>query len=749
MQRILDDIKSHKKISVEDSFLLAQRISCLLLDEQSRPEGVNNLIYVADNWDNMPKDTKIVWAELFESAGFYPYIKQLKIEIPSFGNDVRTEAHKSKYIQKYFHIGQKQLSELIFSGKNIVASAPTSFGKSLLIEEIVASQKFHNIVIIQPTLALLDETRIKLSKYRDDYRIIVRTTQKASEQKKNIFLLTAERVLEYDSLPQIDFLILDEFYKLSNNRGDNRSGVLNNAFLKVMRNKQCQFYMLGPNIDSVSHEFLAKYNAEFYHTDYSLVVTEEVEKYNEVTIKRHGGKVNSDDVFKILDNIDGQTLIFCASPSASRNLAFSYSKHLAESGMSQNSSLPLIEWIKSNISWGWSLTKCLQNGIGVHDGSMPKHITSSTIRYFNENKLRFLFCTNTIIEGVNTSAKNVIFYDDHIGKRPVDYFDYSNIKGRAGRLMEHYVGKVVNLKKPPQKESIAIEIPIADQNPIEKEILVNLNENEIKPIRDNKARYEEFKKLDSELQTILKRNGVSIDGQLKILNRIEQDIQTYNSYRSLIYWSTVDSNLHKHIKYILDLCWDNLSVGDELKSEMTSNWVENRIVSCCYRNSIGRIIENDVEYYLKQLAQKNNFSYSNIREVHDAFPEEAQMQIDKVIERAFAFQKNWQAYRAPKWINVVDSLQKYACKKKGLQPGDYSYVAEMLENSFIPPEYRILLEYGLPQSAVEKIRLLIVLNGIQIPNLDDDGILEYIRNNMRSFEKCLDEYEMSILKRIV
>lgn len=111
--------------------------------------------------------------------------------------------------------------------------------------------------------------------------------------------------------------------------------------------------------------------------------------------------------------------------------------------MSQNNSLPLIEWIKSNISWGWSLTKCLQNGIGVHDGSMPKHITSSTIRYFNENKLKFLFCTNTIIEGVNTSAKNVIFYDDHIGNRPVDYFDYSNIKGRAGRLMDIMSGKLL------------------------------------------------------------------------------------------------------------------------------------------------------------------------------------------------------------------------------------------------------------------------------------------------------------------
>lgn len=52
---------------------------------------------------------------------------------------------------------------------------------------------------------------------------------------------------------------------------------------------------------------------------------------------------------------------------------------------------------------------------------MPKHITVSTIKYFNDQKLKFLFCTNTIIEGVNTSAKNVIYYDSKIGTRDVDY----------------------------------------------------------------------------------------------------------------------------------------------------------------------------------------------------------------------------------------------------------------------------------------------------------------------------------------
>lgn len=77
-------------------------------------------------------------------------------------------------------------------------------------------------------------------------------------------------------------MILDEFYKLSSTRGDNRSNILNNAFLKVMKSKQCQFYLLGPNIDSVSDEFLKKYNAKFFKTRYTLVNTNVFDKYDHV-----------------------------------------------------------------------------------------------------------------------------------------------------------------------------------------------------------------------------------------------------------------------------------------------------------------------------------------------------------------------------------------------------------------------------------------------------------------------------------
>ena len=89
-------------------------------------------------------------------------------------------------------------------------------------------------------------------------------------------------------------------------------------------------------------------------------------------------------------------------------------------------------------------------------------------------KLKYIFCTSTIIEGVNTSAKNVVIFDEKKGTNELDFFDYSNIKGRSGRMMEHYVGKVYNFINIPKEEKIVVDIPFYEQNKdlITDEILV-------------------------------------------------------------------------------------------------------------------------------------------------------------------------------------------------------------------------------------------------------------------------------------
>lgn len=172
---------------------------------------------------------------------------------------------------------------------------------------------------------MLDETRIKLKSYSERYKIIVRTSQEFSLEKGNIFLLTAERVLEYPNMPPIDLLIIDEFYKLSKTRDDNRANILNIAFIRLMKDPNCRFYLLGPNIDGVSAGFIEKYNAIFYKSDYSLVYTETENRYESVKTKR-GGKVSEEDIFSVLDSLEDQSLIFCSSPSTARDLAFTYCK---------------------------------------------------------------------------------------------------------------------------------------------------------------------------------------------------------------------------------------------------------------------------------------------------------------------------------------------------------------------------------------------------------------------------------------
>ncbi|WP_298033996.1 DEAD/DEAH box helicase [uncultured Dysosmobacter sp.] len=731
-----------------DHFELFQSISNALnsRNPETQATGRNHLIKVIDVWESVPTTLKPMWEDLIEAVGFYPYIEKYKMTLTDLDARIRREYHKSDYISnKSLHSKQKELSDLVLSKRNVIVSAPTSFGKSLLIEEIVASGIYTNIVIIQPTLALLDETRIKLKHYSNQYKIIVRTSQQASTEKGNIFLLTAERVLEYPDMPNIDLLIIDEFYKLSKQREDNRANILNIAFLRLTKNPSCRFYLLGPNIDNISPGFLEKYDAVFYKTDYSLVYTETENLYDSVK-KKSGGKVSFEDIFSVLDKTEDQSLIFCSSPSTARKLAFTYCKHLEEQGIQRNVSIPLIQWIHENLSVEWSLVHCLANEIGIHDGSMPKHITTSTIKYFNDRRLRFLFCTNTIIEGVNTSAKNVIYYDDKIGTRDVDYFDYSNIRGRAGRLMEHCIGRVINLKKPPQAKEMSVDIPAYTQNPIDDEVLVNIEESEVKPF--NADRYQRFESLPEKLKIILKRNAVSIRDQLELLPIIRKMMLDPKSKSDIVWSDLRDKNLYAHLYVIFELVKERFVEGNDKNVLISTKWMARQTVSYIYNKNIRQMIDDRVAYYAKEHLRKENpdfiDAYFSLKQFATKCPEVARQLADEAVETIFRFQKNWLQYKIPKWLNVVDSLQKYIATELSIQAGDYSFIAEAIENEFTDANIRILTEFGVPSSAIKKI---LDRYGHHLKDLTEDQVVAAIVRNRQLINRSLTAYEIEALER--
>jgi hypothetical protein len=707
-------------ITIVKSFELSKSCSLLLAsnDSEKENEGRRIIINVLDNWNKIPKATYDVWISLIESAGFYPYLELERerkgLDCNSTSAKIRKEFHKSEFTGKYLHEVQKEHSDILMEGdKNLIVSAPTSFGKSLLIEEVVASKKYKNIVVIQPTLALLDETRKKLSKYKNDYKIIVKTSQEPSLTKGNLFLLTAERVTEYPNFPSIDFFVIDEFYKLSPSMDKERFDVLNNAFNLIVTKHAAKFYLLGPNIDKIPTGFEDKFNARFEKTSYALVDVREVDKTSKEFGDRgpkHAKKVIA--LYKLLLELkDKQTIIYCSSPESVRGLArgFYYflEKEVKSNGLTvKKQELPIIQWIKENLGETWSLTKCLNYGIGIHDAALQKHITTSIIQYFNDNKLNFLFCTSTIIEGVNTSAKNVIYFGHSKGLRtPINYFDYSNIKGRAGRMMVHYTGEVYNFNTPPEKTDIEIDIPIYDQKALSEEILINIPEGEVK--NKESEQYKNLMSIPQEERELFRKNGVSIEGQKIVLELLKKNI--HKEYNNLNWTGKPE---FKQLEYVFTLAWNLLKKGESkggVKDAFALTTVTNKYI---YFGNIMGVVKNSYIHYLNERA-------AGAKGYKDMTDEEI---FDEVVRKTFWIQRHWFYYKVPKWLNVISNLQEFVCKKNGLTPGNYTYLSNLIENEFVRKNLSILVEYGVPQSAILKLKDLIA------NDLGEDQVLEEIKN---------------------
>ena len=192
----------------------------------------------------------------------------------------------------------------------------------------------------------------------------------------------------------------------------------------------------------------------------------------------------------------------------------------------------------------------LEYSVGIHEGALPKHITSSIINYFAEGSVDCLFCTTTIIEGVNTCAQNIIYFDKTKGRKvPIDYFDYCNIKGRAGRMMVHFIGKIYNFNEPPKAEKTIVDIPFYEQENVSDEILINLDEEEMKYPEREQNQY--ILNLSPKIKNLFKQNGVSVRGQENILKELMKE----ENYKK-IYWTGKPS--YEQLYFILDLAWNNL-----------------------------------------------------------------------------------------------------------------------------------------------------------------------------------------------
>jgi len=423
----------------------------------------------------------------------------------------------------------------------------------------------------------------------------------------------------------------------------------------------------------------------------------------------------------LLDTKDEQSIIYCSSPSRVRYLATKFCKFIRENIKNDEvADLDIVEWIQKNISKEWGLISLLGRKIGIHDGALQKHITTSIIEYFNNRQLNYLFCTTTIIEGVNTSAKNIIYFDSKKGMNiSIDHFDYSNIKGRAGRLMVHYIGNIYNFNPIPDNHKTIIDIPFFEQNPISDEVLIKLDVDEVK--NTNTDQYISIDSLPPEERQVISNNNTLVHGQKSIIDVLRKDILEKND---LISWDGMPKK--EQLYYTLNLAWEFLIKPGESVRPMTINALVTVTQIYAYGQNIFELVDSNFNYFkrLSDGEKKSQYDGMTDTEIHD----EAIMQSFKIL-------KHWFEYKVPKWLSVINSLQEFVCAEKGLRAGNYSYFSKLIETDFLNENMVILSEYGVPSSAIRKVEKMLP------KNISQDEVIATIKENRLYESKIFIDYE--------
>ena len=437
-------------------FDTCHKINDLLLANNEN-EARNELIHLLD----YHKQNCIIYSplvnHLIRKTGLYPY---MQTENADWGDRYIYEAFKvptGNIELSTLHREQSKLLKKLLEGNNIAVSAPTSFGKSFVIDAFISIKKPRNIIIIVPTIALTDETRRRLyKKFANEYKII--TTTEVELGDKNIFIFPQEKAINYvDIIDDLDVLIVDEFYKASSDFDRERAPTLLRAILKLGK-KAKQKYFLAPNISKLKDNQFTK-DFEFLELKFNTVFLEIHDLYKHI---RGDENVKSDELLKILSQKDTKSLIYAGTFS---NIA-KVSNLLIERHKALDNKLldNFSEWLGEHYDNNWDLTALVERGTGIHNGQLHRSLSQIQVKLFEEpDGLHNLISTSSIIEGVNTSAENVILWGNKNGIRKIDNFTYKNIIGRGGRMFKHFVGKIYILDTPPKNELIQLEIPFPDE----------------------------------------------------------------------------------------------------------------------------------------------------------------------------------------------------------------------------------------------------------------------------------------------
>ncbi|XP_075216814.1 DNA polymerase theta [Lycorma delicatula] len=386
----------------------------------------------------------------------------------------------------------------VLTGGNLIYSAPTSAGKTLVAEILAIKtilERRKKVFFILPFVSVVREKMLYFKELFGNCGVKVHGFMGSHSppggfKTTNLAVCTIEkanglinRLIEDHELEEVGCVIVDELHLL----GDPHRGYLLELLLAKIKYVSCKeggirVQVIGMSATLPNLNLLAGWlGAALYCSHFRPVPLTEYLKVDSVIYEVSNLKSSSTKLpdYNIKDDpgdvialclqtiLDGHSvLVFCPTKNWCESLSQQIAADIRRIGCGNtelslqlrtqlNSAAisELLEQLKRcPVGLETALGKCVSFGVAYHHAGLTLDERDILENSFRQCTLRVLVATSTLSSGVNLPARRVIVRSPLFGGRPIDILTYKQMIGRAGRMGKDTAGESFLVCKSSEKQ---------------------------------------------------------------------------------------------------------------------------------------------------------------------------------------------------------------------------------------------------------------------------------------------------------
>lgn len=448
-------------LSEKDKTIALRTIAYLMC---AGDNNMHKLAYAMALWYGYCTNDYEAALDIAASLRYYPVIELIKSHMGmnegkiDDANSILNKALSNVYKDEYYRSEQQYaLSRTIETQKNVVAVAPTSYGKSdMLLKKVLHYYGAgKNTCILVPTKSLMAQTLHQLMTRKGDRKDVIVHPDTFNNAEHFIAIFTQERLANFQvQYPNatLDYIFVDEAHSLMG--GDERSLALSRCLVIARtRNPTANVDFYSPFIINpeksleLVHLESRESNATIYKVDEYMKIPRYMVWDNksgvlEVYDQFMGTQIPlktvlTDSAAFIIDSAKHKNIIYVNSPSQVEQFANELASKLPLVDYSEDEQKimdELCQTLSATVHESYNLIRLLRHGIIISHGKMFDNVKDYIENLHRQLKgVRFVITTSTLLEGVNLPADTLFMLNYYKGPNNLSYSSFHNLVGRIAR----------------------------------------------------------------------------------------------------------------------------------------------------------------------------------------------------------------------------------------------------------------------------------------------------------------------------